>query len=201
MNRPLRSRSLKVAIGMLMMLAVAGCGGSDDSTATPGDDGTDTENAIDEEGSSSGSDVPSAPDLAPQAVCDALPVEEMVAVMNGELGTVESLDTPPQCSVNYATSDEARASGAANGTNLLVAVPTSGELEGETGDAGIAIATEFAFFDSDPQPVDVGDGGLSDGKFLYYAVGGRVVGVVAGDDMTAEQLIEVAELTVAPLTP
>lgn len=202
MPRRLPIRSLALMAVVPLVLALSACGG-DDSSAPPNDgtpDGDSSQGSA-EDVSSEGDDVAPATDLEPQAVCDAVSPADLVAVMGGELGTVEALEGPPQCSVGYGTSDEARARGAANGTNLLVFVPTSDELEGKTGDAAMEVATQYAFYDSDPEPVSIGDGGLTNGTFLYYAVGGRIVGIGAGHDMTPEQLIEVAELTVAPLTP
>ncbi len=202
MHRPLQIRWLALMVTVVVALAVAGCGGDDASSApTDGKAAADSGSQESDDVAPTADDVPLAPDLEPQAVCDAIPVAELVAVMDGELGTVEALDGPPQCSVGYGTSDEARARGAANGTNLLVFVPTSDDREGKTGAAGIEIASQYAFYDTEPEPVDVGDGGLTNGTFLYYSVGGRIVGIGAGDDMTAGQLIEVAELTVGPLTP
>ena len=196
-------RLLLVAVAAAALLLSA-CGGEDGGTSAEAS-GAGTDAASGDSGGDSGGDEPSdvapAPDLTPEQVCSLITPEDLVAVVGGELDKTESLDRPPQCSVTYANSQAVRDKGGANGTNLLVSVPTSAELDGKTGQAGIAVASQYAFFDSDPEPVDVADGGLSDGKYLYFATGGRVVGVVAGDGMTADQLVEVALLLVEPLTP
>ena len=181
----------------LLLSACGGGGGDSDSDAST----TTTANTDATGDGDAPPDVQSAPDLTPDEVCDLISPEELVAVVEGEFTTTESLDGPPQCVVSYANSQAVRDQGGANGTNLLVAVPTSDDLEGATGDAGIAVASQYAFYDSEPTPVDIADGGLSDGSYLYFANGGRVVTVVAGDGMTPDQLIEVAQLVVEPLAP
>ena len=184
--------------GVALLLSACGDGGggsdSDASTAT-----TATTDSIGD--ADAQPNVQSAADLTPEQVCDLISPEELVAVVEGELTTTEPLDGPPQCAVNYANNQAVRDQGGANGTNLLVAVPTSDDLEGKTGNAGITVASQYAFNNSEPTPVDIADGGLSDGKYLYFANGGRVVTVVAGDGMTPDQLIEVAQLVVEPLAP
>ncbi len=61
------------------------------------------------------------------------------------------------------------------------------------------VATQYVFYDSEPDPVDVADGGLSNGKFLYFSTSGRIVGVAAGDGTTPEQLVELAEIAAESL--
>lgn len=194
-----------LAILAVLGVVLSACGGDDGAASTPPDvgleapaDGDDIDDDTDDDAEPPADP---APDLTPEEVCDALPAEDLVAVVQGELREVRSLDNPPQCSISYVNSDEVQARPAAVATNLLVSVPTSDELEGRTGAAGLEIATQYAFFEEEPTEVDVGDIGLTNGQFLYFALDGRVVGIAAGSGMTEAELVELAEVVEEALAP
>lgn len=179
-------------------LFLGACGGGDDTgSSTPKSDNEPAESA---EAAEQPATDP-APDLTPDELCDLVSAEDLMTVIDAELDEIKGLDQPPQCSISYGNSQARRDTGAANGTNLLVIAPTSEDLEGKTGQEAMDIATQYAFNDGDPEPVDVAEGGLSNGKFLYYSTGGRIVGLAGGDGTSPEELIQMAQLTAPALAP